>query len=137
MKYFIFRSMKQCSLSKSNEFSEPYTASIFRVEDAKITSFLLESDLLSRLLSSSGDVSDILLLTLVDFLWTIRHYIQEDTTLKILSIHSSRRMRFPHSLDNRLTDGVKVVNLTHRQHFPPQKDSWYSFLLESESTPKP
>jgi hypothetical protein len=38
-------------------------------------------------------------------------------------------------VDNRLTDGVKVVSLTHRPAaLYPQKDSWYSFLLESEST---
>jgi hypothetical protein len=45
--------------------------------------------------------------------------------------------RFPHSLDNRLTDGGDVVSLKRRQHFTPQKDSWYSFLLEAESTPLP
>jgi hypothetical protein len=39
------------------------------------------------------------------------------------------------SLDNRLTDGGKVVSLTHRPPFTPQEDSWYSFLLEAESTP--
>jgi hypothetical protein len=43
------------------------------------------------------------------------------------------------SLDNRLTDGGKVVSLTLRPTFtpPPQEDSWYSFLLEGESTPGP
>jgi hypothetical protein len=29
----------------------------------------------------------------------------------------------------------KVVSLTRRPSFAPQKDSWYSFLLEAESTP--
>jgi hypothetical protein len=38
---------------------------------------------------------------------------------------------FPYFLDNRLTDGGEVVSLT------PQDDSWYSFLLEAESTPRP
>jgi hypothetical protein len=42
--------------------------------------------------------------------------------------------KLPHFLDNRLTDGVEVVSLTHR---PPEEDSWYSFLLEAESTPRP
>jgi hypothetical protein len=46
-------------------------------------------------------------------------------------------LRVPHFLDNRLTDGGKVVSLTHRPNFTPQEDSWYSFLLESESTPGP
>jgi len=33
-------------------------------------------------------------------------------------------------------DGGKVVSLTHRLLFTPRY-SWYSFLLEAESTPKP
>jgi hypothetical protein len=41
------------------------------------------------------------------------------------------------SLDNRLTDGGKVVSLTRPPPFAPQEDSWYSFLLEVESTPGP
>jgi hypothetical protein len=36
------------------------------------------------------------------------------------------------SLDNRLTYGSKVVRLTPLPPFTPQKDSWYSFLLEAE-----
>jgi hypothetical protein len=45
--------------------------------------------------------------------------------------------RLPHFLDNRLTDGGEVVSLTSRKPFTPQEDSWYSFLLEAESTPGP
>jgi hypothetical protein len=37
--------------------------------------------------------------------------------------------------DSRLTDGGEVVSLTRRQPFTPQEDSWYSFLLKTESTP--
>jgi hypothetical protein len=40
-------------------------------------------------------------------------------------------------VDNRLTDGVKVVSLTRRPLFTPQEGSWYSFLLEADSTPGP
>jgi hypothetical protein len=39
--------------------------------------------------------------------------------------------------DFRLTDGGEVVSLTRRPPFTPQEDSWYSFLLEAESTPGP
>jgi hypothetical protein len=39
------------------------------------------------------------------------------------------------SLDNRLTDGGKVVSLMRRPPYNPQEYSWYSFLLEAESTP--
>ena len=31
----------------------------------------------------------------------------------------------------------KVLSLTHRPPLPPRKYSWYSFLLEAESTPGP
>jgi hypothetical protein len=34
-------------------------------------------------------------------------------------------------------DGGKVVSLTHRPPLPPKKVSWYSFLLQAESTPGP
>ena len=37
----------------------------------------------------------------------------------------------------RAQDGGKVVSLTHRRLFNPRKFSWYSFLLEVESTPWP
>jgi len=33
--------------------------------------------------------------------------------------------------------GGKVVSLIHRPPFTPRKSSWYSFLLEAESTPGP
>jgi hypothetical protein len=45
--------------------------------------------------------------------------------------------RLPHYLDNRLTNDCEVVSLTRRPPFTPQEDSWYSFLLEAESTPGP
>jgi hypothetical protein len=38
---------------------------------------------------------------------------------------------------NRLKNVGEVVSLTHRQAaLYPQKDFWYSFLLEDESTPR-
>jgi hypothetical protein len=40
-------------------------------------------------------------------------------------------------LDDRLTDGNEVVSLTRRPHFTVQGESWYSFLLEAESTLEP
>jgi hypothetical protein len=48
-----------------------------------------------------------------------------------------KTLRLPHFLDNRLTDGVEIVSLTRRQPFTSQENSWYSFLLETESTPGP
>jgi hypothetical protein len=46
--------------------------------------------------------------------------------------------RLPHFLDNRLTDGGEAVSLTRRPAARnPQENSWYSFLLETESTPGP
>jgi hypothetical protein len=43
--------------------------------------------------------------------------------------------RLPYFLDNRLTDGGEV-SLTRRPPLTPQEDSWYSFPLEAESTPR-
>ena len=48
----------------------------------------------------------------------------------------SRKLRFPDFITTAQGDG-KVVSLTHRPHLPPRKSSWYSFLLEVESTPGP
>jgi hypothetical protein len=39
-----------------------------------------------------------------------------------------------HFLDDLLIDGGEVISLIHRPPFAPQEDSWYSFLLEAEST---
>jgi hypothetical protein len=45
--------------------------------------------------------------------------------------------RLPHFLDIRLTDDGEFVCLTRRPSFNLRKKSWYSFLLEAESTPGP
>ena len=48
----------------------------------------------------------------------------------------SRKLRLPDFMTT-TQDGGKVVSLTHRSPLPPRKCSWYSFLLEGESTPGP
>ena len=48
----------------------------------------------------------------------------------------SRKLRFPDFVTTAQDDG-KIVSLTHRPPLPPRKCSWYSFLLEAESTPGP
>jgi hypothetical protein len=45
------------------------------------------------------------------------------------------RRRGSHVLQT-ITDGGEVVSLTRRPPFTPQEDSWYTFLLEAESTPR-
>jgi hypothetical protein len=45
--------------------------------------------------------------------------------------------RLPHCLDNRLTDGGEVSLTRQPASLYPQEDSWYSFVLEAESTPRP
>jgi hypothetical protein len=50
----------------------------------------------------------------------------------------SETSRLPHFLDNWLTGSGEVTSLTRRQAaLYRQEDSWYSFLLEAESTPGP
>jgi len=48
----------------------------------------------------------------------------------------SRKLRFPDFITT-AQDGGKIVSLMHRPPLPPRKCSWYSFLLEAESTPGP
>ena len=48
----------------------------------------------------------------------------------------SRKLRVPDFMTT-TQDVGKVVSLTHRPLFTPRKYSWYSFLLEAESTPGP
>jgi hypothetical protein len=40
------------------------------------------------------------------------------------------------SSENRLANGGNVVISIRRSPFTPQEDSWYSFLLKAESTPR-
>ena len=48
----------------------------------------------------------------------------------------SRKLRFP-DLMTTAQDGGKVVKPYAPAAFTPRKYSWYSFLLEAESTPGP
>ena len=48
----------------------------------------------------------------------------------------SRKLRFPDYV-TMTQDGGKVVSVMHRPLLTPRKYSWYSFLLEAESTPGP
>jgi hypothetical protein len=43
--------------------------------------------------------------------------------------------RLPYFLDSRLTDGGEIFSPKCRPLFTPRKITWYSFLLEAESTP--
>jgi len=47
----------------------------------------------------------------------------------------TRKLRFPDFMTT-AQDGGKIVSLTHRLPLPPG-NTWYSFLLEAESTPGP
>jgi len=48
----------------------------------------------------------------------------------------SRKLRFSDYV-TMAQGGGNVVSLTHRPLVNPRKYSWYSFLLEAESTPGP
>jgi hypothetical protein len=42
------------------------------------------------------------------------------------SLYGCDMLRIPHCIDNRLTDGDKIVIPTHRPHFTPQKHYYFS-----------
>ena len=46
------------------------------------------------------------------------------------------RLRFPDYV-TMAQNGGQVISLTHRPLFTPRKYTWYSFLLEAESNPRP
>ena len=48
----------------------------------------------------------------------------------------SRKLRLPDYMTT-AQDGGKAVGLTQRPSLPSRKCTWYSFLLEAESTPGP
>jgi len=48
----------------------------------------------------------------------------------------SGKLRFPDYM-TMAWNGGKVASLKHRPPLPPGKYSWYSFLLEAESNPRP
>ena len=48
----------------------------------------------------------------------------------------SRKLRFP-DFKTTAQDGDMVVSLTHRPPLLHRKYSWYSFMLEADSTPGP
>ena len=67
----------------------------------------------------------------------IRQYKFWDKSNPITGLDRSSRFQegeAPRFRDNR---HMKVVSPTHRSPLPPRKYSWYSFLLEAESTPGP
>jgi len=53
----------------------------------------------------------------------------------LIGPHDSRKLRFPDFM-TMAEGGGKVVSLKHRPPLSPRKYSWYSFLLEAESTPE-
>ena len=49
--------------------------------------------------------------------------------------HGYRRMRFPDFEKQLVYESGKIVSPIHRPPLPHRKYSWYSFLLQAESSP--
>ena len=67
----------------------------------------------------------------------IKYKVKQNSPVRGLNgPEGSRKLSFPEFVTT-AQDGGKVVSLTHRPPFIPRIYSWYSFLLEAESTPGP
>jgi hypothetical protein len=74
--------------------------------------------------------------------WTLHSFIRIYYCNKslILNINSCNYLfltSLPQSSSEMAHESGKVVSPTHRPPLPPRKYSWYSYLLEDESTPGP
>jgi hypothetical protein len=58
-------------------------------------------------------------------------------TLCSLVKKKGKTVPITHLPDYRFTDGDKMFTLTSRPLFISKESSWYSFLLEAESNPRP
>jgi len=68
---------------------------------------------------------------------TILHFIIKREVSPITGLkcpEGYRKLRFPDYV-TMAQEGVKFVSLTPRPLFTPRKYSWYSFLLEVQSSP--
>jgi hypothetical protein len=80
-------------------------------------------------------------------LWWVSRYLPRGTEknhIKVKQFHyrPGQALRVPGGWSCQISrqsahEGGKVVSPTHQPTLPPRKYSWYSFLLEVESTPGP
>jgi hypothetical protein len=60
------------------------------------------------------------------------YYVKKSKAIHITDrggLKGCEMLRIPQCLDNRLTDGGKVVGLTHQPHFTPHKFFFLMFLV--------
>jgi hypothetical protein len=149
-------------LRKAGKFLYP---TVHGVTFQKATTFVKTChQKITHTIFSSVNIPDIISVEITNFHSAIMNEVSLDffSPLERLTVHSPRiilthkkvKVKYPcnrpwkhiglwdveaptFSLDNLLTDGGMVVSLTRRPPFTPQEDSWYSLLLEAESTSGP
>ena len=121
------------------------TANLIRIWFFSPLKLLKGCGLDSRIYGSNGGCSGLGLKILrVLILLQSVHQLRKESKVKGKQPHYSpgQALRVPGDWCSQISiqsvheDG-KVVSPTHRPPLPPRKYSWYSFLLEAESTPGP